>query len=123
MTTTAAQDAPNDASSASPAPDAKNAAPKPPERANLLGMSRAQLEAFFLSIDEKKFRAAQVMKWIHHEGCDDFAAMTNLSKALREKLERLAEVRGPSVVYEGASKTARASGCWKSRMAATWKRC
>nr|WP_301513239.1 23S rRNA (adenine(2503)-C(2))-methyltransferase RlmN [Halomonas sp.] len=111
MTTNAAHDATNAATStASPdslrdssAPRHKNAAQKAPERVNLLGMSRAQLEAFFLSIGEKKFRAAQVMKWMHHEGCDDFAAMTNLSKALREKLERQAEVRGPAVVYEGTS--------------------
>ena len=43
------------------------------------------------------------MKWIHHEGCDDFASMTNLSKALRTRLEEVAEIRGPGVVYEGTS--------------------
>ncbi|WP_346795696.1 23S rRNA (adenine(2503)-C(2))-methyltransferase RlmN [Halomonas sp. Bachu 37] len=70
---------------------------------NLLGLSREAMEAFFLSIGEKKFRAAQVMKWIHHEGCDDFASMTNLSKSLRERLAEVAEIRGPKVVYEGTS--------------------
>ncbi|MWJ27259.1 23S rRNA (adenine(2503)-C(2))-methyltransferase RlmN [Halomonas sediminis] len=74
-----------------------------PERTNLLGLSREGMEAFFLSIGEKKFRAAQLMKWIHHEGCDDFSAMTNLSKPLRERLEEVAEIRGPGVVYEGTS--------------------
>ncbi|MCK0746160.1 23S rRNA (adenine(2503)-C(2))-methyltransferase RlmN [Chromohalobacter nigrandesensis] len=72
-------------------------------RTNLLGLTREEMEAFFVSLGEKKFRAAQVMKWIHHEGCDDFESMTNLSKALRTRLEELAEVRGPRVVYEGAS--------------------
>lgn len=72
-------------------------------RTNLLGLSREQMEAFFLSIGEKKFRANQMMKWIHIEGCDDFDAMTNLSKPLRAKLAEVAEVRGPGVVYEGAS--------------------
>ena len=72
-------------------------------RTNLLGLSREQMEAFFLSIGEKKFRANQVMKWIHIEGCDDFEAMTNLSKPLRAKLAEVAEVRGPGVVYEGTS--------------------
>ncbi|WP_017431021.1 23S rRNA (adenine(2503)-C(2))-methyltransferase RlmN [Vreelandella jeotgali] len=96
--------APRDATSAT-ASEAATATPEATaERVNLLGMSRAQLEAFFLSIGEKKFRATQLMKWMHHEGCDDFAAMTNLSRALREKLERLAEVRGPGVVYEGSSR-------------------
>ena len=61
------------------------------------------MESFFLSIGEKKFRAAQLMKWIHQEGCDDFAAMTNISKALRERLAEVAEIRGPGVVYEGTS--------------------
>ncbi|GAA3910640.1 23S rRNA (adenine(2503)-C(2))-methyltransferase RlmN [Halomonas cibimaris] len=99
MTTAASQNA-----CSIPATHATSAAPgQSPERINLLGMPRAQLEAFFLSIGEKKFRAAQLMKWMHHEGCDDFDAMTNLSRALREKLARLAEVRGPSVVYEGTS--------------------
>ena len=74
-----------------------------PRLTNLLGMTREEMEAFFLSIGEKKFRAAQVMKWIHIEGCDDFAAMTNLSKALRTRLAEVAEIRGPGVVYEGSS--------------------
>ncbi|WP_280563899.1 23S rRNA (adenine(2503)-C(2))-methyltransferase RlmN [Chromohalobacter sp. 48-RD10] len=73
-------------------------------RTNLLGLTREEMENFFVSLGEKKFRAAQVMKWIHHEGCDDFESMTNLSKALRTRLEEVAEVRGPRVVYEGASK-------------------
>ncbi|MCK0767321.1 23S rRNA (adenine(2503)-C(2))-methyltransferase RlmN [Chromohalobacter canadensis] len=72
-------------------------------RTNLLGLTREEMETFFVSLGEKKFRAAQVMKWIHHEGCDDFESMTNLSKALRTRLEEIAEVRGPRVVYEGAS--------------------
>ncbi|MFC0269783.1 23S rRNA (adenine(2503)-C(2))-methyltransferase RlmN [Kushneria aurantia] len=72
-------------------------------RVNLLGLSRHQMEQFFIEHGEKKFRAAQVMKWIHHEGVDDFAQMTNLSKALRDKLATIAEIRGPQVVYEGRS--------------------
>ncbi|MGO2132999.1 MAG: 23S rRNA (adenine(2503)-C(2))-methyltransferase RlmN [Halomonas sp.] len=74
-----------------------------PQRQNLLGMTREEMEAFFLAIGEKKFRAAQVMKWIHHEGCNDFDAMTNLSKALRTRLNEVAEIRGPRVAYEGKS--------------------
>ncbi|MEM1404093.1 MAG: 23S rRNA (adenine(2503)-C(2))-methyltransferase RlmN [Pseudomonadota bacterium] len=68
-----------------------------PERVNLLGLTRAQLEEFFLEQGEKRFRAQQVMKWMHHQGVTDFAEMTNLGKALREKLSKLAEVRPPEV--------------------------
>ncbi|MDP1540671.1 MAG: 23S rRNA (adenine(2503)-C(2))-methyltransferase RlmN [Moraxellaceae bacterium] len=71
-----------------------------PQKTNLLGFNRAQMEAFFASIGEKPFRAGQVMKWIHQQGVDDFNAMTNLAKSLREKLLRVAEVRAPEVTYK-----------------------
>jgi len=67
------------------------------ERVNLLGLTRGQMEAFFLDIGEKRFRAQQVMKWIHHQGVCDFADMSNLSRDLRERLSQLAEVRPPEV--------------------------
>jgi 23S rRNA (adenine2503-C2)-methyltransferase len=67
-------------------------------RVNLLGLTRAQMEAFFAECGEKSFRAQQVMKWIHHHGVCDFEAMTNLSKSLRAKLSERACVRPPEVV-------------------------
>ena len=70
---------------------------------NLLGLTQPQLEEFFESIGEKRFRAGQVMKWIHHFGVDDFDAMTNVGKALREKLRACAEIRGPEVVSQDIS--------------------
>ncbi|HEX5276831.1 MAG TPA: 23S rRNA (adenine(2503)-C(2))-methyltransferase RlmN [Fluviicoccus sp.] len=76
--------------------DTVSAAPAP---VNLLGFDRARLEAWFESIGEKKFRAAQVMKWVHQLGVADFDEMSNISKALREKLKRIAVIRGPEVVY------------------------
>lgn len=69
-------------------------------RVNLLGMTQQQLEQFFLDMGEKKFRAQQVMKWIHHGGVTDIAAMSNLGKALREKLLQIAEVRPPEIVSQ-----------------------
>ena len=72
-------------------------------KTNLLGLTQPQVEQFFESIGEKRFRAGQVMKWIHHFGVDDFDAMSNLGKALREKLKACAEVRGPEVVSEDIS--------------------
>ena len=69
-------------------------------KVNLLGMTRAQLEEFFVSIGEKKFRATQIIKWIHQLGVDNFEEMSNVSKALRAKLERVAEIRPPEVVFK-----------------------
>ena len=68
-------------------------------KTNLLGMTREQMESYFLSIGEKKFRAQQVIKWIHQIGVDDFEQMTNVSKALRQKLAEIAEIRGPEVIH------------------------
>ena len=71
-----------------------------PERINLLGMSRAKLEQFFVGLGEKPFRAQQVLKWIHQEGVDNFDAMTNIGKALRVRLSEVAEIRPPEVVQQ-----------------------
>ncbi|MFZ0329732.1 MAG: 23S rRNA (adenine(2503)-C(2))-methyltransferase RlmN [Acinetobacter bohemicus] len=73
-------------------------------KVNLLGMSRPQLEKFFEDIGEKKFRAGQVMKWIHQFFVTDFAEMSNISGKLREKLEKLCEIKAPEVVHKNYSK-------------------
>ena len=70
---------------------------------NLLGLTQPKLEAFFEELGEKRFRAGQVMKWIHHFGVDNFDDMTNVGKALRDKLKARAEIRGPEVVSEDIS--------------------
>ena len=69
-------------------------------RVNLMGLTLAQMEQFFLDIGEKKFRAQQVLKWIHHSGVIRIEEMTNLGKALRAKLQELAEVRPPEIVSQ-----------------------
>ncbi len=69
-------------------------------KVNLLGLPEAKLVAFFESIGEKKFRAIQVMKWIHQLGADNFDDMTNVSKDLRAKLKDIAEIRMPEVVQQ-----------------------
>lgn len=68
------------------------------EFVNLLDLSRNKMVDFFLSIGEKKFRAEQMLKWIHHFGIDNFDEMTNISKTLKQKLKEVAEIRGPQVV-------------------------
>jgi len=78
-------------------PDALIATTAPASKVNLLGMTRAQLESFFTDIGEKKFRAQQVMKWIHHQGVRDFQDMTNLGKALRDRLSETAEIAPPMI--------------------------
>ncbi len=78
-------------------PEALIATTAPASKVNLLGMTRAQLESFFTEIGEKKFRAQQVMKWIHHQGVRDFQEMTNLGKALRDRLSQMADITPPII--------------------------
>ncbi len=42
------------------------------DKTNLLGLSKSQLEQFFVALGEKPFRATQVMKWIYQFGVTDF---------------------------------------------------
>ena len=73
-------------------------------KTNILGMSPDQLEAFFAELGEKRFRATQVLKWMHQMGAESFDDMTNISKALRERLNQVAEIREPEVVMQDISK-------------------
>jgi len=65
---------------------------------NLMGMSQEKLEDFFVSLGEKPFRATQTLKWIHQRGVTDFDSMTNVSKALRQKLQELSFIEAPEVI-------------------------
>lgn len=73
------------------------------ERTNLLGLDLNGLEAFFVELDEKPFRARQLLQWIHKYRITDFAEMSNLSKVLREKLQTVAEIKLPEVMHEHIS--------------------
>ncbi|HEY9142746.1 MAG TPA: 23S rRNA (adenine(2503)-C(2))-methyltransferase RlmN, partial [Arenimonas sp.] len=61
------------------------------------------MERFFADIGEKRFRAHQVMKWIYHQHVTDFSEMTDVGKALRAKLEAVAEIRPPNVLFDKPS--------------------
>jgi 23S rRNA (adenine2503-C2)-methyltransferase len=68
------------------------------QKINLLDFDRTALRQFFTEeLNEKAFRADQIMKWIYHFGCDDFELMTNINKKLREKLKNRCEIKAPLV--------------------------
>ena len=50
-------------------------------------LSLTELQTYFEGIGEKRFRAKQVYEWLWQKSAVDFDAMSNLSKALREKLK------------------------------------
>ncbi len=79
-------------------------APANDPRTNIFDFDRPSLERFFEEdLGEKKFRAHQVMKWIHHRYATEFADMTDLGKVLRAKLEERAVVRAPQMLLDKAS--------------------
>lgn len=69
-----------------------------PTLLNFLGLTRVKLESWLCENGEKPFRAQQILKWIHHLGCNDFKNMTDISKTLRQRLLEKAEIRAPEVV-------------------------
>jgi 23S rRNA (adenine2503-C2)-methyltransferase len=74
------------------------------KKQNLLNLDRDGLERFFAeSLGEQRYRAHQVMKWIHHRHVTDFDAMTDLGKALRAKLQAHAEVVVPQIQFQKPS--------------------
>lgn len=72
-------------------------------RVNLLDYDAAALTAFIAGIDEKPFRARQLLRWIHQRGASDFDAMTDLAKSLRAKLAACAQIVAPAVLRDSTA--------------------
>ncbi|WP_308388581.1 23S rRNA (adenine(2503)-C(2))-methyltransferase RlmN [Acidithiobacillus sp. AMEEHan] len=70
------------------------------DRPNLLGLDRAGLEALFAAWGEPRFRAAQVLQWLHARQVSDFGQMSNVSKKLRARLEDTCETAEFEVLRE-----------------------
>ncbi len=69
-------------------------------KVNLLGLSAEKMEAFFLLLGEKSFRAKQVLKWLHHLGAESIDDMTDVSKKLRAQLNDICEIKAPEIVWQ-----------------------
>jgi 23S rRNA (adenine2503-C2)-methyltransferase len=59
-----------------------------PAKKNIRHLSLGELEQYFETINEKKFRAKQVYEWLWLKQARSFDAMTNLSKELRNNLSQ-----------------------------------
>lgn len=55
---------------------------------NIYGLKRCDLEEYFLSINEKKFKALQVYEWLYNFRVSSFDEMTNIKKEVREQLKK-----------------------------------
>jgi len=76
---------------------------------NLLGKSAEDLREFLQKLGEPAYRGAQIYHALYAERRFDFAAMTNLPVALRERLAREASIEIPKVLrsYGSADGTVR----------------
>lgn len=63
---------------------------------DIKSMNLAELSAFLKDLGEPAFRAKQIFQWLHR-GARSFDEMTNLSKALREKLAAACFITVPAV--------------------------
>lgn len=55
---------------------------------DIKSMTLEELKAEMLSIGEKSFKASQIYSWLHKHGAVSFDEMTNISKQMRENLEK-----------------------------------
>lgn len=59
----------------------------PPAMLELCSLKLQELQTWMEQNGEKPFRAGQVFDWVYKKGATSFGVMTNLSAALREKLQ------------------------------------
>jgi 23S rRNA (adenine2503-C2)-methyltransferase len=65
---------------------------------NLLDFTLEEMEAFIAFSGKEKYRARQIMKWLHQSGITSFDAMTTLSRDFRETLSAAARIVRPEIV-------------------------
>ena len=70
---------------------------------NLIGLAGRDLEEFFGSLDERPYRARQLLGWLYQRGVLDFRQMTDISLRLRKRLELIASLSLPDVIREERS--------------------
>lgn len=67
---------------------------------NIYDLTLNELEEYFLSIGEKKYRATQVFDWLYEKRVSSFSDMSNLSKEIILRLEKDFSLDRPVIVKE-----------------------
>ena len=67
---------------------------------NIYDLTLNELEEYFLSIGEKKYRATQVFDWLYEKRVSSFSDMSNLSKEIIDGLEKDFSLDRPVIVKE-----------------------
>ena len=68
------------------------------DKKDLRSLTLEQLQIELENMGEKSFRAKQIFSWLHSRQVRDIDSMTNISKALREKLKENFELRNIEIV-------------------------
>lgn len=53
---------------------------------NIYGLKRSDLETYFLTKNEKKFKALQIYEWLYQKRVSNFSLMSNIKKDIQEEL-------------------------------------
>lgn len=73
---------------------------------NIYNMTFEDLENYFSSINEKKFKATQVFEWLYKKRVNSFYDMTNLKKELQEQLTNTFGIRTLKLITKKEDKDA-----------------
>jgi 23S rRNA (adenine2503-C2)-methyltransferase len=68
------------------------------DKVNLLGLTAEELTQWLEGLEQRPFRARQLMRWLYQRHVLDFDAMTDLSQDLRRQLGSLASLDVPRVI-------------------------
>jgi len=64
---------------------------------DIKSLSLDELKEEILALGEKSFKAGQIYSWLHKRGAVDFSEMTDISKQLRENLEKNYDIYNCSI--------------------------
>jgi len=74
------------------------------EKIVLTKLNKAELTDYLLTLDDKKFRANQIINWIYNKSASTFDEMTDVKKELREKLKECALITDVKIKTKQISK-------------------
>ncbi len=73
------------------------------KKTNILGKTLPEMEELLVNLNQKSYRAKQILKWIHQRGICNFDDMTDLSKELRNIMQDNFIIEAPKISYEELS--------------------
>ena len=70
------------------------------KKTELLGLNRAELSLLCEKLGQSSFRGKQIAEWLYKKNAASFGEMTNLSKPLREALDKRFEINSVRLTGE-----------------------